>query len=433
MKTLAIIGAQWGDEGKGKITDALAEKADAVVRFQGGDNAGHTIKFDGKKFALHLVPSGIFRPNCIPIMGSGMVINPLSLYEELTMIKDAGFHYDLLAISNRAQVILPFHKTFDHLYESLKRRKVGTTAKGIGPAYSEKALRRGIRMHTFCDENRFKEYIDETLPQINALLKAHGFDEVNPTTLLNEMVPVQKALKPYIKDTSKLINTMIDNDKAIMFEGAQGTMLCLDHGTYPFVTASSPSAAGIPLGAGIAPHKIQNVLGIVKAYTTRVGGGDFPSEIEGDLAETIRIKGHEFGTTTSRARRIGWLDIVALNHANRINGFSSLSIMLLDVLSGLKEIKICKGYLLNDVEIDYVPADNDELKRIVPVYETLPGWEEDITHVKSFDALPQNAKNYLQRIEALSEIPISIFSVGPSRNETIYLKDPYTVRGVKHD
>ncbi len=433
MNTLSIIGAQWGDEGKGKITDALALKADAVVRFQGGDNAGHTIKFDGKKFALHLIPSGIFHNNTTPIMASGMVINPESLQEEMQMINDASYSTNHLVISDRAHVILDFHKTFDHLYESLKKEKIGTTAKGIGPTYSEKALRRGLRMHTFCNESGFKTYLEETLPAVNSILKTHGYDPYEIDDLIKKYAPMQKLLAPHLNDTSKLINDYIDEGKYVMFEGAQGTMLCLDHGTYPFVTSSSPSAAYVPLGAGIAPHKLSNVLGIVKAYTTRVGGGSFPSEITGDIAENIRIKGNEFGTTTARARRIGWLDVVALNHANRINGFSSLAIMLLDVLSGLKTLKICVGYKLDGKEIDYVPADNEHFKHIEPIYETLPGWSEDITNVKSFETLPLNAKNYLKRIETLTNIKISIFSVGPSRDETIYLMDPYQVRSIQYD
>jgi len=421
-KTVAVIGTQWGDEGKGKITDFLADQADAIIRFQGGNNAGHTIKFKGKKFALHLIPSGIFRKGTRNILANGMVINPLALIDEMLMLERNDIYTDSLRISDRAHVIMPFHLELDKLYESLKENKVGTTAKGIGPTYMDKAARKGLRMIDFIDEKRFRIYIRTTLPDVNELLKKHGFDTFDEKELFERFKPIQEKLRPLVLNTSKLVNRYLDENRKILFEGAQGTMLCIDHGTYPYVTSSSPTAASIPLNVGISPRSIHQVLGVTKAYTTRVGEGVFPTEFEGEKAELIRTQGNEFGTTTGRPRRIGWLDTVLLRHANRVNGFTELSIMLLDVLSGVKKIKICVAYRLNGEIIDEVPAAIEDYEQCEPVYIEMPGFTEDITNVQSFEELPENAQNYLLKIEDLVNVPIGIFSVGPDREQTVVMR-----------
>ncbi len=421
MSTLAVIGAQWGDEGKGKITDYLALKADLVVRFQGGDNAGHTIVFGKEKYALHLVPSGIFRPDTKNLLAAGMVINPLSLLEEIDMLKEKGFDCENLVICARAHVILPYHQALDTFYESLKKDKVGTTAKGIGPAYMDKAARRGIRIGEFCDPARFAAHLSVVLPHINFLLESAGMETFDKTDLVERFKPVQDRLRPYVGDGAAVVNDAIDKDLKVLFEGAQGTMLCLDHGTYPYVTSSSPTAAAIPINVGIPPKAVHKVLGITKAYATRVGGGVFPSEISGDTADSIRQNGNEFGTTTGRPRRIGWLDTVALRHAVRINGFDYLAIMLLDVLSGVDELKLCTAYELDGERIDHVPASIDDLKRCRPVLNRMPGFTGDISSAKTFEDLPQNARNYLEEIARLVGVGIALFSVGPGRDQTVLL------------
>lgn len=430
MKTTTVIGAQWGDEGKGKITDYLADIADVIVRFQGGNNAGHTIVINGKKYALHLIPSGIFRQKALNVLAQGMVIDPFALDEEMTMLNNEQIGLDHLVVSQRAHVILPFHKTMDTLIESIRHEKVGTTARGIGPAYTDKAARLGLRMIEFIDPKAFAAYLDTIIPYYNTMFKAHGIDLIDKQTLLKQCAPLQQSLAPYIKDTSTLIHQAIQADKHVLFEGAQGTMLCLEHGTYPFVTSSSPTAASVPINVGIAPSCIDRVIGITKAYTTRVGSGAFPSEINDDIAKTIAIKGHEFGTTTGRRRRIGWLDIVQLKYAHQINGFTDIALTLLDVLSGIDPIKICVGYTLDGEPVDHYPASHAVLKRVKPVYETLPGFHEDITGVRDFASLPKQAQAYMNRIEQLLGVNISIFSVGPDREATV-IRTLDDAKGVK--
>ncbi|MFU8786376.1 MAG: adenylosuccinate synthase [Candidatus Izemoplasmataceae bacterium] len=341
MSTITVVGTQWGDEGKGKVTDYLAQKAEVVVRYQGGNNAGHTIKFDGLKFALHLIPSGVFKKEVINILGNGMVIDPIAFLEEINMLENAKIATKNIFISERAHVILPFHKAIDQLFESLKdsSKKVGTTAKGIGPAYMDKTSRLGIRMGDFVNLNRFESYLSEYIPYINTFLKAFNKEPFDKYEVLSMYKDVLGKVKPYVKNTSKLLDDLILEDKKVLFEGAQGTMLCLDHGTYPFVTSSSPTAASVALNTGISPQNIQTVVGVTKAYTTRVGGGYFSTEFEDDLAKRIRIQGNEFGTTTGRPRRIGWLDTVVLRHAKRVNGLTHLSVMLLDVLKDVHPLK----------------------------------------------------------------------------------------------
>ena len=421
MKRMVVVGTQWGDEGKGKITDYLAQKADVVVRFQGGNNAGHTVIFNGKKHSLHLLPSGILNPKIINIMANGMVINPKALLEELKPLND----YQLF-ISDRAHVTLPFHLQTDELQEMQKgNRKIGTTHKGIGPTYTDKAARVGLRVSEFINPKLFKDYLDRTIFSKNQIFESAGLNVFDYTELFNEYQKYAELIKPYVTDTSVLLNQLIERDKFILFEGAQGVLLCLDHGTYPYVTSSSPTAASVPLNCGIAPWLVEGAIGVTKAYTTRVGEGPFPSEMNDQIGQDIRIKGNEFGTTTGRPRRIGWLDTVILRHTKRVSGISYLAVTLLDVLDDLKEIKIVTKYRLDDKIIDYIPADIDAFNRCEPIYETVSGWQEDITHVTSFDELPKAAQAYLHSIEQLVGIKIAIFSVGPDRNQTIELVNLY--------
>jgi adenylosuccinate synthase len=423
-KRVVVIGSQWGDEGKGKITDFLASKADVVVRSQGGNNAGHTITFDNKKFALHLVPSGVFNPNIINIMASGMVINPVALFEELNILNKQGINNYRLYISNRAHIVMPYHLDLDELYEELKGEEaVGTTKKGIGPAYMDKVARIGIRVADIIDSNTLLQKIRNNLIFTNMILKANNKKTYSEEILYDEFVKIGKQIEPFVIDTSILLEELIHEGKNILFEGAQGTMLCIDHGTYPFVTSSSPTAASIPLNCGITGNYITDVLGVTKAYTTRVGEGVFPTEFEDETSKKIRITGNEFGTTTRRPRRIGWLDLVVLKHVKRVNGLNGLSIMLLDVLSGIEELKICTSYELNGKTIDYIPANYDEYKKCIPNYINLKGWKEDISKVKSFEELPINCQKYLTTIEEILDIKITVFSVGPDREQTVTLKN----------
>ena len=424
MSTLVVEGSQWGDEGKGKITDYLAQEADVVVRSQGGNNAGHTIVINNEKFALRSIPSGIFNPKIKNILANGMVINPKQLLEELHGLEARGIKEYKLYISNRAHIVLPYHEILDGAYEEYKgNRKIGTTKHGIGPCYSDKANRIGIRMGSFVNEADFKECLEDTLKIKNIELKSLGLKELDFDTLFNEYKEYAKELKKFVCDTSLLIEEELEKGSKILFEGAQGVMLCLDHGTYPYVTSSSPTGAAVPLNCGIAPKYINNVLGICKAYTTRVGEGPFPTEIEGDMANYIRERGHEYGTVTKRPRRIGWLDCVTLNYARRVSGINYLAIMLLDVLSGVDKINICYAYKLDGEIINSVPSTLMELEKVEPLFVTLDGWKEDITNVTSFDELPENAKKYIRKIEELTKAEVALFSVGPDRKQTIKLKE----------
>ncbi len=420
MKRIVIVGSQWGDEGKGKITDYLAQKANVVVRYQGGNNAGHTVIFDGQKHSLHLIPSGILNPNITNIMANGMVIDPKGLIDELSKLTN---DYQLF-ISNRAQIVLPFHKTIDKINEDkLEGQKIGTTHKGIGPAYTDKYARVGLRVSEFIDPVLFEAYLDRMLPQKNEILKEAGYKAIDKKALLDEYLAYAKFMKPFVCDTSILLNKLIEEDKKVLFEGAQGIMLCTDHGTYPYVTSSSPTAASVPINSGIAPWLLEGSIGVTKAYTTRVGEGVFPSEMFDELAHEIRERGHEYGTTTKRPRRIGWLDTVVLRHAKRVSGLSYLSVTLLDVLSTIKKLKIVTHYELDGEIIDFVPADINTYERCKPVYIELDGWDDDITGVKSFDELPENAKAYLNKLSELVGVKLGMFSVGPDRLQTIEIVD----------
>lgn len=420
MSTLVIEGSQWGDEGKGKITDYFAQMADVVVRSQGGNNAGHTITINNEKFALRSIPSGIFNPHIKNVLASGMVINPKQMLEELHNLESRGIKDYKLYISNRAHVVLPYHELLDGAYEKYKGdHKIGTTKRGIGPCYSDKANRIGIRMGSFINEEDFKECLIDALKIKNEELKMLGLKELTVDEIFNEYKIYGLELKQYVCDTSMLIEEEIEKGAKVLFEGAQGVMLCLDHGTYPYVTSSSPMGSAVPLNCGIAPKYIDNILGICKAYTTRVGEGPFPTEIDSDIASIIRERGHEYGTVTKRPRRVGWLDCVELNYARRVSGINYLSLMLLDVLTGLKEIKICSGYEIDGKIIDYMPPTIKELKKVKPIFITLKGWNEDISNINSFDELPENAKIYVRKIEELTKTKVALISVGPDRLQTI--------------
>lgn len=423
-KNIVIVGTQWGDEGKGKITDYLGASADVIVRFQGGNNAGHTIVFDGKKYALCLIPSGIFNQDKINIMGNGMVINPIAFKDEVEKLKKSGVNVNNLYISDRAHITLPYHIALDILQEKIKEDdKVGTTNKGIGPTYTDKYNRIGIRVCDFINEKVFMKKLVANVAYHNIYFKAFDMPLFDAQEIFEEFQEYVEYVKPFVTDTSKLLDELYQQDKKILFEGAQGALLDIEHGTYPFVTSSTPTAAGVATGAGFGPNKIEKALGIVKSYSTRVGEGTFVSQIEGDIADGIRERGHEYGTNTGRPRRIGWFDSVVINHTRRVSGLTDLSVMLLDVLSGIDELKICTHYNLDGKVIDYIPALINDLERCEPVFEILPGWSQDISKCTSIDELPENAKAYLNRIAELTNVPVSIVSVGPDRTQTLLVED----------
>lgn len=422
-KTVVVIGSQWGDEGKGKITNYLSSQADVVVRYQGGDNAGHTICFNNKTFKLHLLPSGVFNPLTKNILGNGMVINPKSLLQEIEEIKSQGYPCHNIYISDRAHVLFDYHKELDRLNEELLGAlKIGTTKKGIGPCYTDKVSRIGIRMADFVSDD-FEYLFTQRLNIKNEEIKRQGGTELNVLKTVKEYIEIAKMIKPYVTDTISLVNKEYQQGKKILFEGAQGALLDIDFGTYPYVTSSNPSSGGVVIGSGLGVTKINEVLGIVKAYTTRVGEGPFPTELKNEIGDKIREIGHEYGATTNRPRRIGWFDANVLRYSAMINGLTGLSIMLLDVLTGFDELKICTSYTLNDQEIDYIPARLEDLAQCKPNYITIPGWKQDITKVQSFFELPENAQKYLQLIEKLVGVEIKCFSVGPDQKQTIMMKE----------
>ena len=417
---LAINGTLWGDEGKGKATDYFASKADVVVRSQGGNNAGHTIVFDGNKYALRLLPSGIYNKNTINILANGMVIDVEFLVEEIELVKKNGINNPKLFISDRAHVVFPYHKELDQMWEDQKIEKIGTTKKGIGPAYSEKANRTSIRIADMLDKDIFEKQLKWNVEIVNKIFKAFNYNyQADFKEIFNKFLKISDYIKPFVTDTSNLLLENIKNNKKILFEGAQGAMLCLDHGTYPMVTSSSPTALSIPLNAGIPARMVEHVLGITKAYTTRVGEGAFATEFEDDISKDIRKKGNEFGTVTKRPRRIGWLDGVVLKYVIETTGISHMGIMLLDVLSGIKTLKIAKSYKLNGKEITRIPALISDLEKCEPIYEKVDGWEEDITQIKTWNNLPKNAKKYIKKIEEITNVKITMVSVGPDRTQTI--------------
>ena len=424
MTSVVVVGTQWGDEGKGKITDFLSQDAEVIARYQGGDNAGHTIVIDGKKFKLHLIPSGIFFPEKISVIGNGVVVNPKSLVTELKYLHDEGIKTDSLRISDRAHVILPYHIKLDRLQESSKGdNKIGTTNKGIGPAYMDKAARVGIRIADLLDKDIFAERLRVNLEEKNRLFeKMYECESIKFEDIFEEYYEYGQQIKDYVTDTSVILNDALDAGKRVLFEGAQGVMLDIDQGTYPFVTSSNPVAGGVTIGSGVGPSKINKVVGVCKAYTSRVGDGPFATELLDEVGDRIREIGHEYGTTTGRPRRVGWFDSVVMRHSRRVSGITNLSLNSIDVLSGLDTVKICVAYDLDGQRIDHYPASLEQLKRCKPIYEELPGWSEDITGCRSLDELPENARDYVRRVGELVGVRISTFSVGPDRDQTNILE-----------
>jgi len=421
MAAVVLIGAQWGDEGKGKITDYLAEKADMVVRYQGGNNAGHTVVINNQIFKLHLIPSGIFYPDKLCIIGNGLVIDPKVLLDELDYLQSKGIFTGNLRISGNAHVIMPYHRMLDALEEEFKgEQKLGTTKRGIGPAYKDKASRSGIRIMDLLDKNEFSRKLAYNLKEKNLILtKIYGHEELNYSELLQEYLEYAEKIKKYVADTSLIVNQYLEEGKKVLFEGAQGTLLDLDHGTYPYVTSSNPIAGGACVGSGVGPTKINKILGVVKSYTTRVGEGPFPTELTESMGELIRNRGGEFGTTTGRPRRCGWLDTVILKYAVRINGISDIAFTKLDVLTGISPLKICTGYSYRGKMLTEFPMSLSVLAECEAVYEEMPGWQEDLTGITKFEELPTAARNYISRVEELLKVPVSILAVGPERTKTI--------------
>ncbi|APP02351.1 adenylosuccinate synthase [Lactobacillus delbrueckii] len=429
MTSIAVVGSQWGDEGKGKITDFLGTTADLSVRANGGNNAGHTIDFDGKEFKMRLIPSGIFAAKLGAVIGNGLVINPEVLLSELDNLEKSGIDTSNLKISNRAHVIMPYHVMQDTYEEEAKGSlKVGTTKNGIGPTYMDKASRIGIRVCDLIDPETFAEKLRLNLERKNALFtKVYGKPAMDFDEIYNKYVEYGKRIAKYVCDTSLYVNDALDKDEKVLFEGAQGVMLDIDQGTYPFVSSSNSVSGGIASGSGIGANRIKTVLGICKAYTTRVGAGPFPTELHDETGDKIRDIAHEYGTVTGRPRRVGWFDSVALRHAKRVAGINALSLNLLDVFSGFDKIKICVAYDLNGKQIDYYPASLKEVEACQPVYEELPAWEEDITGAKSWEDLPEKAQAFVKRISEITGIPVVTVSVGPDREQTIVLQDPWTL------
>ena len=416
--------AHLGDEGKGKIVDFFAENADAVVRYQGGNNAGHTIWHGETKFELSALPSGILTEGQLAILGNGVVVNPEALLAEIAKVQSKGISIENLRISNRAHVIMPYHIALDKAAESASNNRIGTTKKGIGPAYTDKISRVGIRVADLIDPTVFAKLLKEYLPFKNdQLTKLYGEDALDYDEIYNTYVEYGRQLMPYVTDTSYLLGQLMADKKRVVFEGAQGIMLDVDHGTYPYVTSSNPTAGGVMNGAGVGPKQIQDVVGVIKAYTSRVGEGPFPTELHDAIADHIREVGHEYGVVTKRPRRIGWLDAVALRHAVQVSGLTKLAINSLDVLSGLKELKIATSYTYKGEQIHHFPASDAWFEGLDVNCEVLPGWDEDITAVKSFDALPINAQNYLKRISELLEVDLLSFAVGPKPEETHLLSE----------
>lgn len=420
MSSVVVVGTQWGDEGKGKVTDFLSENAEVVARYQGGNNAGHTIKFNGVTYKLHLIPSGIFYSDKICVIGNGMVVDPKALVKELEYLHGHGVSTDNLRISNRAHVILPYHLKIDEVEEERKgANKIGTTKKGIGPAYMDKAARMGIRMADLLDRETFEEKLTHNIAEKNRLLERfYETEGFKVEDILDEYYAYGQQIKDLVCDTSVVLNDALDEGRRVLFEGAQGVMLDIDQGTYPFVTSSNPVAGGVTIGSGVGPSKISHVVGVSKAYTTRVGDGPFPTELNNEIGDRIREVGREYGTTTGRPRRVGWFDSVVVRHARRVSGLTDLSLNSIDVLTGIETLKICTAYRYKGELITEYPANLRTLAECEPVYEELPGWTEDVTGVKDLSELPENARHYIERVSQLTGIPLSVFSVGPDRNQT---------------
>jgi adenylosuccinate synthase len=427
-KNVVIIGTQWGDEGKGKVVDLLTDKAAAVVRFQGGHNAGHTLVIDGKQTVLHLIPSGILRDNVRCLIGNGVVLSPDALLEEIDMLEQGGVPASgRIGISESCPLILPYHIALDAAREKARGKKaIGTTGRGIGPAYEDKVSRRGIRLGEIFDTAHISERLREVMDYHNFALKnLFEYGEVDYQEVLDGLLVQAERLKPMVEDVTGTLHQLRKAGQNVMFEGAQGALLDIDHGTYPYVTSSNTTAGGAATGTGVGPRYIDYVLGIVKAYTTRVGAGPFPTELFDDVGDYLGTKGHEFGATTGRKRRCGWLDVVSLKRSLEINSVTGMCITKLDVLDGLERVKICVAYDLKGDQITTPPVGADRFAECQPVFIEMPGWQESTVGITNYDQLPQAAKDYLQKIEELCETPIDIISTGPDRKETIIRRHPY--------
>lgn len=423
MSNVVIIGAQWGDEGKGKIVDLLSRELDVIVRFQGGNNAGHTIKVAGEQTILHLIPAGILHPGKICLIGNGVVCDPSVFLTEVDELAEKGVDVapERLKISKRAHLILPYHKALDVARETYKAgKKIGTTGRGIGPCYEDKAARVGVRAGDLTNPVLVREKIEAALVEKNALFSLYGAPALSPDGVYDELMDMAPRLLPYLADVPGEIAEAWDKGRSVLFEGAQGTHLDIDHGTYPFVTSSNTVSGNAAAGSGISPRVLHRIIGIVKAYTTRVGSGPFPSELNDPTGEFLRDKGCEFGATTGRPRRCGWLDTVVLRESVRLNGLTDIALTKLDVLRGLPSIKICTGYEYHGQHLDFPPQEEGGLGHVIPLYEELPGFTEDITACASWDALPVNVRDYISRIEALTGVRVSLISVGPERDQTIH-------------
>ena len=423
MSTTVVLGAQWGDEGKGKVTDFFASTADYVVRFQGGNNAGHTIVVGENKIALSLTPSGVLYPNCTPVIGSGCVIDLGFLKQELEMLNEKNINTDKLVISANAHVIMPYHKLLDELIEeNLGENKIGTTKKGIGPCYTDKIQRKGIRIQDLLHEEDFEKKVRKNVEDVNlTLTKIYNQAPLIPDEIIDEFGSYKDIVANHVADTSLLISNAIKNKKTILFEGAQGTLLDIDHGTYPFVTSSNTSSGNAAIGSGIGPKNLDKIVGVTKAYISRVGSGPFLTEQKNEIGDFLIEKGAEFGVVTGRRRRCGWLDLISLKYSVRVNSLTELFITKLDVLSGLEELNLCVGYKNNNEVITDYPFDQNILNTAEPIYQTFDGWTDDISNVKSFEDLPDNAQSYIKAIEDFIEVPITFISVGPERTENIII------------
>lgn len=427
MTAVAVVGSQWGDEGKGKITDFLSNEAAYTVRSNGGNNAGHTIEINGQDFKMRLIPSGIFASKEGAVIGNGVVINPEVLFSELKNLEEKGIDTSKLKISNRAHIIMPYHIKQDEYQEEAKGdQKIGTTKNGIGPAYMDKAFRIGIRVCDLLEKDTFEAKLRTNLEQKNEVFtKIYGKPTLKFEDIFDKYYEYGQKMKKYVIDTSVLVNDALDNNEKVLFEGAQGIMLDIDEGTYPFVTSSNTISGGIASGIGVGANRLKTVIGVCKAYTTRVGAGPFPTELLDETGDRIRETAHEYGTVTGRPRRVGWFDSVALRHAKRVAGINGLSLNLLDIFSSFDTIKIATAYELDGQKIGYYPASLKELDRCKPVYEELPAWKEDITGAKSWSDLPENAQKFLNRVSELVGIPLVTVSVGPDREQTIVLQNPW--------
>ena len=425
MPAIVLVGAQWGDEGKGKATDLLGDRVDYVVRYQGGNNAGHTVVIGDKKFALHLLPSGILTPGVIPVIGNGVVIDLAVLVGELDGLISQGVDVSRLKISANAHIITPYHVTIDKVSERfLGKRAIGTTGRGIGPTYGDKVGRLGIRVQDLFDESILRQKVEAALTQKNQLLsKVYNRAGIKSEEIVRELLSFTERLAPMVSDTALELHQALEAGKTVLLEGGQGTLLDVDHGTYPFVTSSSPIAGGASIGSGIGPTRIDSVIGILKAYTTRVGAGPFPTELFDEWGQFLREKGFEFGTTTGRERRCGWFDAPVAKFATRINGLTDIFLTKLDVLTGIKEIPVCVAYDVDGVRMEEIPVSQSDFHHAKPIYESFPGWDEDITGAKKFEDLPKNAQAYVLALEKLSGTRISAIGVGPDRNATIVRHD----------